>query len=420
MQDGHPQWRLRDSRIACQARRRSERWGASEAALGIEADRARSGIFAGVSLRPKSSLAPIFGSFGLASGGSGFGSTVPLSCARADDAQARLRIRQGIRKWRGCIGMARDRRKLARIRPIAGKALVLHDAWLSAPAFLPGPRLSLRRSATAVGPLQAADGTDNWLNKRALDPEHNQWAGRFHEVVVGRAARPLQPHWSCRVCAPTQALADVVVQIDKSSQRMSVSVNGAHASYNWPVSTGRSGYGTPSGAFHPQMMARRWFSQKYYNSPMPYSIFFYHGFAIHGTNDLGRLGGPASHGCVRLHPSHAAALFALVAAQRPRQHADRDLLDVQLAFAALRHLNAFDNRCRVVDANSCADRCAIRRNDGATQPFANTCASIAANSRARGISGQPATFDRRVAGQLSRNSRRSSSRQLTVATPISI
>ncbi len=109
----------------------------------------------------------------------------------------------------------------------------------------------------------------------------------------------------------TPARADVVVHIDKSSQRMSVSVNGAPR-FTWPISTGRSGYGTPSGVFQPQMMARRWFSRKYYNSPMPHSIFFYHGFAIHGTNDLGRLGGPASHGCVRLHPANAATLYALV------------------------------------------------------------------------------------------------------------
>jgi lipoprotein-anchoring transpeptidase ErfK/SrfK len=107
------------------------------------------------------------------------------------------------------------------------------------------------------------------------------------------------------------ASADVVVQIDKASQRMSVSVNG-QPRHTWPVSTGRSGYGTPSGVFHPQMMARRWFSRKYYNSPMPHSIFFYHGFAIHGTTELRRLGGPASHGCVRLHPSNAATLYALV------------------------------------------------------------------------------------------------------------
>ena len=111
--------------------------------------------------------------------------------------------------------------------------------------------------------------------------------------------------------ALTPACAGVVVQIDKSSQRMAVSVDGSMR-YSWPVSTGRRGYGTPSGVFRPQMMARRWFSRKYYNSPMPHAIFFYHGYAIHGTYDLRRLGGPASHGCVRLHPSHAAALFALV------------------------------------------------------------------------------------------------------------
>jgi lipoprotein-anchoring transpeptidase ErfK/SrfK len=107
------------------------------------------------------------------------------------------------------------------------------------------------------------------------------------------------------------ARAGVVVQIDKSSQRMAVSIDGA-ARYSWPVSTGRGGYGTPSGVFRPQSLVRMHYSRKYYNSPMPHSIFFYYGFAIHGTNDIRRLGGPASHGCVRLHPSHAAALYALV------------------------------------------------------------------------------------------------------------
>ncbi len=111
--------------------------------------------------------------------------------------------------------------------------------------------------------------------------------------------------------ALTPASAGVVVRIDKSAQRMAVSVDGTMR-YSWPVSTGRRGYGTPSGVFRPQMMARRWFSRKYYNSPMPHAIFFHRGYAIHGTYDLARLGGPASHGCIRLHPSNAAALFALV------------------------------------------------------------------------------------------------------------
>jgi lipoprotein-anchoring transpeptidase ErfK/SrfK len=111
--------------------------------------------------------------------------------------------------------------------------------------------------------------------------------------------------------APLAAKAAVQVRIDKSSQRMTVSVDGRPA-YSWAVSTGRGGFGTPTGSFRPQWLARRWFSTRYYGSPMPHSIFFHKGYAIHGTNYISRLGGPASHGCVRLHPANAATLFGLV------------------------------------------------------------------------------------------------------------
>ncbi len=107
------------------------------------------------------------------------------------------------------------------------------------------------------------------------------------------------------------ARASVLVSIDKSTQRMSVSVDGVPR-YHWAVSTGRAGYGTPSGTYRPQRMERTWFSKEYYNSPMPHSIFFYGGYAIHGSYEIHRLGGPASHGCIRLHPANAATLFAVV------------------------------------------------------------------------------------------------------------
>jgi lipoprotein-anchoring transpeptidase ErfK/SrfK len=154
----------------------------------------------------------------------------------------------------------------------------------------------------------------------------NRVANRHHAVIHERLrgivmkftwGRGLIAAAAIVMTTSVPARADVVVQIDKSSQRMAVSVDGSPR-YNWPVSTGAGGYGTPSGVFHPQSMARMHFSRRYYNSPMPHSIFFYYGFAIHGTNDIARLGGPASHGCVRLHPSHAAALFALVQRNGPR------------------------------------------------------------------------------------------------------
>jgi lipoprotein-anchoring transpeptidase ErfK/SrfK len=111
--------------------------------------------------------------------------------------------------------------------------------------------------------------------------------------------------------AATRAEADVKVEIDRGSQTMVVIVDGVYR-YTWRVSTGRPGYGTPAGVFHPRMMAARWFSRIYYNSPMPHAIFFNGGVAIHGSYEISRLGGPASHGCIRLHPTDAAILFGLV------------------------------------------------------------------------------------------------------------
>ena len=107
------------------------------------------------------------------------------------------------------------------------------------------------------------------------------------------------------------ARAAVVVTVDKSAQQLSVVVDGAQR-YQWPVSTARWGYNTPNGSYKPQRLERKWFSRKYDWSPMPYSIFFNEGYAIHGSYEISRLGRPASHGCIRLHPENAALLFALV------------------------------------------------------------------------------------------------------------
>jgi lipoprotein-anchoring transpeptidase ErfK/SrfK len=103
----------------------------------------------------------------------------------------------------------------------------------------------------------------------------------------------------------------VQVHVDISSQSMNVRVNGS--SYgNWRVSTGRSGYYTPRGTYSVKRLARMHYSRKYDNAPMPHSIFFHGGYAIHATDSVGRLGRPASHGCVRLAPGNASRLYALV------------------------------------------------------------------------------------------------------------
>ena len=132
----------------------------------------------------------------------------------------------------------------------------------------------------------------------------------FHKSAAG-SARSVPVLAALFAASIGCANANVVVHVDKNQQRMSVEVDGVPR-YEWAVSTGRAGYGTPNGTYHPQRLERTWFSKEYYDSPMPYSIFFSRGFAIHGSYEISHLGGPASHGCIRLHPSHAAKLFALV------------------------------------------------------------------------------------------------------------
>ena len=107
------------------------------------------------------------------------------------------------------------------------------------------------------------------------------------------------------------AAADILVNVSKTSQRMSVLIDGS-ARYNWKVSTGARRYTTPSGVFQPRWLARKWTSRQYNNAPMPHSIFFHEGYAIHGTHHVSRLGRIASHGCVRLAPGDAERLYKLV------------------------------------------------------------------------------------------------------------
>lgn len=110
---------------------------------------------------------------------------------------------------------------------------------------------------------------------------------------------------------PNAAYAGVVAKINLSTQRMSVYVDGKKR-YAWKVSTARPGYRTPTGSFKPTTLVRYHRSTIYDGSPMPHSIFFLRGYAIHGSYEIKHLGRPASHGCVRLHPDNAAKLFSLV------------------------------------------------------------------------------------------------------------
>lgn len=108
----------------------------------------------------------------------------------------------------------------------------------------------------------------------------------------------------------TPAAAETNITISKSQQLMQVDSD--YGNYQWRVSTARKGYYTPTGTFHPYSLQLMHYSKKYDNAPMPHSIFFSGGYAIHATPHVGALGRPASHGCVRLSPSNAATLYQIV------------------------------------------------------------------------------------------------------------
>jgi lipoprotein-anchoring transpeptidase ErfK/SrfK len=117
------------------------------------------------------------------------------------------------------------------------------------------------------------------------------------------------------VWAGAPALADrVVARVSISEQVMHVYHHGKLV-HEWPVSTARTGKITPTGDWRPQFLSRNHRSSRYNNAPMPFAIFYSGHYAIHGTDQINRLGRPASAGCVRLHPDNARVLFDMVRAE---------------------------------------------------------------------------------------------------------
>lgn len=116
------------------------------------------------------------------------------------------------------------------------------------------------------------------------------------------------------LCLAAPASADLLVNVSKSQQRVAVVIDGQEL-YRWPISTGRRGHETPDGTFHPKRLEWQWYSRQYDLTPMPWSVFFFQGYALHGTVEPRNLGRAVSHGCVRLDPDNASILFSLVREQ---------------------------------------------------------------------------------------------------------
>lgn len=176
-------------------------------------------------------------------------------------------------------------------------------------AFLIGTLTLAMPAQTMMPVLKTGNKTEQFKLeaslRSSLDMDHRpitQPAPRLGELTL------LNNPASTKSAIPTPK---IVAKIDISDQRMQVFVDGEQR-HVWKVSTGRRGYYTPRGTYSPYRMHKMWHSRKYNNAPMPHAVFFHKGWAVHGTNAIKRLGRPASHGCVRLHPKNAKAFYHLI------------------------------------------------------------------------------------------------------------
>ena len=158
----------------------------------------------------------------------------------------------------------------------------------------------------STGETNEAAGEQNG-SPESPDAATNPGAAESSTETPDAAADP-----SAAQSATEPPKSSILVNVDKASQEMTVFIDGVER-YSWPVSTGLSGYSTPSGTYSASSMNKIWYSKQWDNAPMPHAVFFTkQGHAIHGTKEVKNLGKPASHGCVRLAPENAATLFALV------------------------------------------------------------------------------------------------------------
>ena len=174
--------------------------------------------------------------------------------------------------------------------------------------LLPAAAQAATPPKTAATPAKPAAAQPATPPKKAAKPAKP--AATKAAAPPKKAAKPAKP--AAKKKPPPKPEPRLMISINKVSQKMTVTLDGDTV-YRWPVSTGASGYETPSGTFRPFRLEKEHFSREWDDAPMPYSIFFtMDGHAVHGSYHVKSLGRRASHGCVRLHPDNAAKLFALV------------------------------------------------------------------------------------------------------------
>jgi lipoprotein-anchoring transpeptidase ErfK/SrfK len=105
---------------------------------------------------------------------------------------------------------------------------------------------------------------------------------------------------------------ETLVFIDVSIANQWLTLQSPTETLTGPISSGRKGYSTRRGCYIPHSVEEMHYSRTYDNAPMPHSVFYFGGYAIHGTYEENLLGRPASHGCVRVSRRLARQIYDVV------------------------------------------------------------------------------------------------------------
>lgn len=121
-----------------------------------------------------------------------------------------------------------------------------------------------------------------------------------------------------------KALAAKRVEVNLSNQTLQT-YNDNQLIYNFAVSTGNPGTPTPTGTFKPwskllstKMVGGDKQLGTYYNLPnVPYVVYFYQSYGIHGTYWHNNFGVPMSHGCINMRTDQARLVYNWIEMDTP-------------------------------------------------------------------------------------------------------
>ena len=132
-------------------------------------------------------------------------------------------------------------------------------------------------------------------------------------VFVGQrlrvpASRAVQDMTMAVAGAPTDGARRIEVNL--SAQTLTA-YQGEVAIMQTTVSTGKWSTPTVQGTFHigTKYASQDMYGDDYYLPGVPWVMYFYEGFAIHGAYWHANFGTPTSHGCVNMRPDEAEILF---------------------------------------------------------------------------------------------------------------